>query len=173
MSEMIASLQNQTKCPHSVVILGFDEVLLMDVAGPAQVFASTNKVLGWKAYDITIASKDGGDVTTDTGLSLCAEVSFATVSSADILVVPGGPGVDQCLDDPSLHHFLIGVEPDVERFVSICSGSLLTASAGLLESRKSTTHWERADLAHQLFPSVDWHLDEYSHMTASSIVRRA
>ncbi|WP_224826768.1 GlxA family transcriptional regulator [Cognatishimia sp. MH4019] len=157
---MISNLQNQTKPLQSVVFVGFDQVLLMDVAGPAQVLASANKVLGYKAYDIAIASKDGGDIRTDTGLSLRSDVSFAAVSCANIFVVPGGPGVDQHLNDPSLRRFLKRVAPVVERFVSICSGSLLTASTGLLDQRKGTTHWERADLATQLFPSVDWHLDE-------------
>ncbi|EBA16492.1 araC family transcriptional regulator [Roseobacter sp. SK209-2-6] len=160
MSGMIANLQNQTKRLQSVFIMGFNGVLLMDVAGPAQVFASTNKVLGWKAYDIAIGSEDGGDVATDTGLTLCADVSFATVARADVFIVPGGPGIDQRLDDPLLQRFLKRVAPHMERFVSICSGSLLTASAGLLNGRKATTHWERVNLARERFPSVDWHLDE-------------
>lgn len=160
MSEMTTNLQNQTKRMQSVLILGFDGVLLMDVAGPAQVFASTNKVLGWNAYDITIVSENGGDVATDTGLTLRADTSFATAACADIFVVPGGPGVDQRLDDLILQRFLEGVEPHMERFVSICSGSLLTASAGLLKDKKATTHWERVDLAQKRFPSVHWHLEE-------------
>lgn len=160
MSEMANNLHNQTECIRSVHILGFDGVLLMDVAGPAQVFASTNKVLGWKAYDISIATEHGGDVETDTGLSLRANLSFATLVEPDVLVVPGGPGVDHCLDDPSLHHFLTEIEPQTGRFVSICSGSLLTASAGLLNGKKATTHWERTELTNARFPAVDWHLDE-------------
>ena len=151
---------NQTKRVQSVLILGFDNVLLMDVAGPAQVFASTNKVLGQDAYDVAITSEDGKDVVTDTGLTLRADTSLAGGTRADIFVVPGGPGVDQRLDDPSFQRFLKRMEPHTKRFVSICSGSLLTASAGLLNGRKATTHWERDDLARQRFPGVDWHLDE-------------
>ncbi|WP_198645422.1 helix-turn-helix domain-containing protein [Thalassobius sp. I31.1] len=157
---MATNLHNQTKRLHSVLVLGFDGVLLLDVAGPAQVFASTNKVLGWKAYDVIIATEDGGDIATDTGLTLRSDTSFATVVGPDVFVVPGGPGVDHRLDDPSLQGFLTGIEPHVERFVSICSGSLLTASAGLLDGRKATTHWERTGLAHEQFSAVDWHLDE-------------
>jgi len=145
---------------RSVRILGFQGVLLLDVAGPAQAFASTNKVLGWKAYDIAIATKDGAHVISDTGISLCADVSLDALVGADIFVVPGGPGVDQLLDDGALQGFFTALEPDVGRFVSICSGSLLTASAGLLDGRKATTHWERTDLAHKRFADVDWHLDE-------------
>ncbi|GGX61053.1 AraC family transcriptional regulator [Tateyamaria omphalii] len=132
----------------------------MDVAGPTQVFASTNKILGWKAYEMSVVSEDGRDVVTDTGLALRADASFAAVACANIFIVPGGPGVDQRLDDPLLQRFLKRVEPHMARFVSICSGSLLSASAGLLNGRKATTHWDRIDLAHERFSKVDWHLDE-------------
>lgn len=160
MSGMNAYLQNKTKPLHSVRILGFDNVLIMDVAGPAQVFASTNKVLRRKVYDIAIMTEEGRDIKTDTGLSLRADMSFGAVCGADTFVVPGGPGVDQRLNDRSLQRFMKRIEPDMKRFVSICSGSLLTASAGLLDGKKATTHWERADLTHQRFPNVDWYLDE-------------
>jgi len=160
MSEMRDNLQNQTKHTHSVLIVGFDDVLLMDVAGIAQVFASTNKVLGWEAYEIDIATEDGRDVRTDTGLTLRCDMPFASVSAPDLLVVPGGPGVDQRLADSSLKTFLQSIEPDVVRFVSICSGSLLTASAGLLDGRVATTHWERSDLIRRRFPGVDWRINE-------------
>lgn len=157
---MNANLQNQTKCCRSLLFLGFDGVLLMDVAGPAQVFSSTNKVLNWTAYDIAVATVDGEDIITDTGLSLRANMPFDAVVGADVFVVPGGPGVDERLNDTTLQHFLRKIEPTSERYVSICSGSLLTASAGLLNGRKATTHWERTDLAHKQFPAVDWHIDE-------------
>ena len=157
---MTSNLQNQTKRPQSVLIIGFDDVLLMDVAGPAQVFSSTNKILGWDAYTVVMDSIDGKDVATDTGLILRTSGPTAEVAAADIFVVPGGPGVDQRLDDRDFQQRLIKLEPNVARFVSICSGSLLTAAAGLLDGRRATTHWERANLTRQRFPEVDWHLDE-------------
>lgn len=160
MSEMYNNLHNQTKRIHSVLIVGFDDVLLMDIAGISQVFASTNKVLGREAYEIDIATEDGKDVRTDTGLTLRCDMPFASVSAPDLLIVPGGPGVDLRLEDNSLKCFLKSIEPNVTRFVSICSGSLLTASAGLLDGRVATTHWERTDLIRKRFPSVDWRIDE-------------
>lgn len=132
----------------------------MDVAGPAQVFASTNKILGWGAYDVSLVNEDGGDLVTDTGLTLRADAQFAAVEHPNILVVPGGPGVERQIDNPFLRQFLKRMETQVDRFVSICSGSLITAAAGLLNGRKATTHWERMDIAHRQFPEVEWHLNE-------------
>lgn len=160
MSDMDLNIHNQTEDPHAVCILGFDHVLLLDVAGPAQVFASANKVLGWPAYKISTVSEDGNDFTSDTGLTLRANTSFAQMTGADIFIVPGGPGVDVCMDNPRLQRFLKRIEPETGRLVSICSGSLLTAGAGLLHHRKATTHWERSALAQKQFPTVEWEMDQ-------------
>ncbi len=89
-----------------------------------------------------------------------ANGSFETFEGADDFIVPGGPGVDHRLADRAIRDFLIRIEPAIERFVSICSGSLLTAAAGLLSGRRATTHWERAALAYQRFPDVPWDLDK-------------
>ncbi len=160
LSGMSKNHHNQTYTCRRVIILGFDAVLLMDVAGPAQVFASTNKILGWQAYEIATATEEGQDFTTDAGLRMRADLAFSEVQRAHDVIVPGGPGVDQRFDDPVLQRFMTRIEPDTDRFISICSGSLLTASAGLLDGVKATSHWERTDQAVRLFPQVDWHLDE-------------
>ena len=157
---MLKNIQNRTERLRHVIILGFDNVLLMDVAGPAQVFGSTNKVLGRTAYQIATATERGADFTTDTGLQMRADRSFDTTLEVDDVVVPGGPGVDLQLGRSELQSFLISIAPEVERLVSVCSGSLLTASAGLLKGRKATTHWERSEVAFRRFPNVDWHMDE-------------
>lgn len=152
--------QNQTKHPHRVALLGFDDVLLMDVAGPAQVFGSANKVLGWTAYVLETVTQDGRDFRSDTGLTLRSDTAFSRWKGSDDLIVPGGPGVDGRLEDPVLQRFLRRAAPEVRRFVSICSGSLLTAAAGLLTDRIATTHWERHDLALGRFADVAWRMDE-------------
>ncbi|MFK7938029.1 MAG: GlxA family transcriptional regulator [Roseovarius sp.] len=157
---MTANLQNQTKPHRRVAILGFDDVVLMDIAGPAQVFGSANKVLERRAYTIEIVTHDGDGIVTDTGLRVQADCSFQTLGVVDDLVIPGGPGVDHLLEDAALRRFLIRVEPATARVVSVCSGSLLTAATGMLNTRQATTHWERADMAHQRFGAVAWQLDK-------------
>lgn len=140
--------------------MGFDDVLLMDIAGPAQVFGSANKVLGQAAYAIATVTKEGCDAVTDTGLALRSDLSFVALPQTDTFIVPGGPGVDLLLDDAELQAFLRRAARRSLRFVSVCSGSLLTAAAGLLDQKKATTHWERRGLAQERFPDVAWHLDE-------------
>jgi transcriptional regulator GlxA family with amidase domain len=167
---MATNIQNQTKPLHSersrphllrhVCILGFADVLLLDIAGPAQVFGSANKVLGREVYRVSTVTQDGAGFVTDTGLMLYANGSFDTVAVPNDLVVPGGPGVDALLADVSLRAFVHRSAAGAERIISICSGSLLTAAAGLLEGKHATTHWERASQAYAMFPNVVWQLDK-------------
>lgn len=159
MSEMKVNLQNRTRHTRRVAILGFRDALLLDIAGPAQVFGSANKILGWTAYDLQVVTERGDDVVTDTGLRMGCDASLCALHPPHDLIVPGGPAVDTQLDNETLRSFLIAVMPKVERVISVCSGILLTASAGLLDGKQATTHWERTRQAHQQFPNVQWRMD--------------
>lgn len=156
---MAPNAHNQTNVIRSVTILGFPDVLLMDIAGPAQVFASTNKVLGAQAYRIETVSMNAQAFTTDTGLEMSVSGAFEAQSRREDLVIPGGPGVDALLQDTAFLGVLRRLAPKYERVISICSGSLLTAASGCLDGKQATTHWERADIARKNFPSVRWDMD--------------
>lgn len=69
---MTSCIQNQTNTHRHVLILGFPDVLMMDIAGPAQVFGSANKLLGKPAYHLSVVTAAGADAVTDTGLSIRA-----------------------------------------------------------------------------------------------------
>jgi transcriptional regulator GlxA family with amidase domain len=82
--------------PRRVLILTFPGTLLLDIAGPAQVFETASVVAqargGRRAYEIVTASLFGGSIPTDTGIAL-ATVDRARAGVADTLLVPGGPTV--------------------------------------------------------------------------------
>lgn len=144
---------------RSVTILGFADTLLMDIAGPAQVFASTSKVVGRPVYHVQSVSMDGKDFATDTGLTIRASGAFEGQGPLQDLIIPGGPGVDALLDDAGFLRALRRRAPRYQRVISVCSGSLLTAASGLLDNRRATTHWERAKFARDRFPLVKWDMD--------------
>jgi len=73
---------------------------------------------------------------------LRAEFGLDEVSPADILVVPGGPGVRPLLGDENLLAWLRRVHEQTRWTSSVCTGSLLLAAAGLLEGLPATTHWD-------------------------------
>lgn len=145
---------------RSIDILLFDDLNILDVAGPVQAFSSANDD-GVNRYQLRYVSLDGGPVTSSCGLRLQADQRLKTEAHHDLLV-PGGRGVDRMLRQPELRKILSGWQRsgNGERVISVCSGALILADAGLLDGRSATTHWARAKQVRNLFPMVNWVTNE-------------
>jgi transcriptional regulator GlxA family with amidase domain len=119
-----------------VAILIYDGFTALDAIGPYEVLRS---VPGW---EVEFVGKTRGEVRTDSGaVGLCADRSMAEVTSAGILLVPGGPGNRLLLEDRELLAWLRDVDRTTTWTTSVCTGSLLLGAAGLLERRRATSHW--------------------------------
>ncbi|MFI2346208.1 DJ-1/PfpI family protein [Streptomyces sp. NPDC019443] len=123
---------------RSVLVVLFDDLQSLDVTGPVEVFAGADRAVG-RAYEIRTASLDGAPVRTSSGLTLVPDSSLAEAAVPHTLIVPGGPSTRT--PDSRLLDWLRTHAPRAERLVSICSGALLLAGAGLLKGRRATTHW--------------------------------
>ncbi|MFD4872029.1 GlxA family transcriptional regulator [Streptomyces sp. NPDC058420] len=123
---------------RTVLVVLFDDVQSLDVTGPVEVFAGAEaQVPG--AYRIRTASLDGGPVRTSSGLTVVPDSSLAEAPVPHTLLVPGGPGTRG--PDPRVTGWLRAHGPRAERLVSVCTGAILLAEAGLLDGRRATTHW--------------------------------
>ena len=142
-------------------ILIFDDVNLLDVAGPAQAFASA-MLDGQCLYSTRFVSIDGAPVTSSCGLRMHADSTLTLNSDAMDLLIPGGQGVDAIMQLPLLHQVIGEWNKKLKgrRLISVCSGSLVLASAGVLDGLKATTHWTRSQQAVRQFPRVNWLIDE-------------
>ncbi len=137
-------------------MLAFPQVQMLDVAGPLQVFATANDILGddGPAYAIQVVSWQGGAVPSSSGLALVTEPLSACVATVDTLVVAGGPGVEAAAADAALVQCMRGRALGARRFASVCTGAVLLATSGLLDGRRAATHWSLcAELARR-FPAV-------------------
>ncbi|RJO73835.1 helix-turn-helix domain-containing protein [Nocardia panacis] len=124
---------------------------MLDVAGPAEVFAEAN--LSGAAYSIGYFSPSGESVRTSTGIRLPVEGAVAEVFDADTVLVSGG---DVLVAEPlpdALTASVRMVEP--RRMVSVCTGSFVLAAAGILAGRRATTHWRHAALLARRYPEVE------------------
>ncbi len=143
--------------PHRVVILTFPDVLLLDVAGPAQVFETACRVIadrdGGRAYTIVTASLDGGAVETDTGIAM-SSVPCRSAGRADTLLVPGGAGFEDAEHDAPLLEWIRSTSRRAQRTASVCLGSFLLAAAGLLDGRRAATHWRYCEQFRARYPAV-------------------
>lgn len=135
-----------------VVIVVFDDVTLLDVAGAAEVFIEANRF--GADYAITIASVDGRDVTTSIGARLGVTASLADIGSADTIVVAGSDNLPRRPVDPALVEAVRSAASRTRRLASICTGSFILAQAGVLGGRRATTHWHEARLFARAFPDV-------------------
>jgi len=88
-----------------------------------------------------IAWKETGPVRDCRGLRLCAEKTLAEVPPLDLLIVPGGPGQEDLMDDEVVLDFLRRQAASAEVVFSVCTGALLLGAAGLLRGTRATTHW--------------------------------
>jgi transcriptional regulator GlxA family with amidase domain len=128
-----------------VVVLAYEGVSLLDLAGPLEAFAIARSFAidrGKAAYECSVVSSSGGAVLTADGLKILTEPLHAVGDSIiDTLLVPGAFVVDDVIRDRVLVDWLRERGPSCKRVCSVCAGTFLLAEAGLLDGRRAVTHW--------------------------------
>jgi cyclohexyl-isocyanide hydratase len=113
----------------------FEKMDQTDLTGPFEVLSrvpdSTFHVIG----------KDRAPIRDTKGLILTPEVTFEEAPPLDLLVVPGGFGVNPLMEDETVLSFLRAQAAGAKMILSVCTGTLLCGAAGLLKGRRATTHW--------------------------------
>jgi transcriptional regulator GlxA family with amidase domain len=137
---------------RTVLAVLFDGVQSLDVTGPLEVFAGAERHTPG-TYRIRTASLDGGPVRTSSGLTLVPDGTLDAVPDPHTLLVPGGQGTRR--PDPRLVDWVRGHGPRAARLVSVCTGAILLAEAGLLDGRRVTTHWAYCDKLARDHPALE------------------
>ena len=125
--------------PISVAFLLFPNVTQLDLTGPAQVLSRLGNV------QLDLVWKDRDPVRTDAGFAILPTATFAEVTRADILCVPGGMGVTEVIADDAAMAWVRSVGAEARWATSVCTGSLILGAAGLLRGYRATTHWSWRD----------------------------
>lgn len=145
-----------------VGILIFDDVEVLDFAGPFEVFSRTRLEGGvesrrsedsapFRAF--TVAQSVEPIVATG-GLRVIPHYDFAGAPAIDVLVVPGGFGTRGLLEDEATLAWITRIAGSARKTTSVCTGSLLLARANLLAGRRATTHWGALDALGSIDPTI-------------------
>ncbi len=123
-----------------IAVVLYENMTALDAVGPMEVL----RFIPGAKHDFVATAP--GPVHTDVpNFSLTATASFADVDAPDVVVVPGGPGTEHVLNG-ELVEWLQKVHPTTKWTTSVCSGSLVLASAGLLTGGTATSHFSVTDL---------------------------
>ena len=147
---------------RTIDVLLFEGVNLLDVSGPVQAFKSA-QMNGRPEYQTRFVSIDGKAVHACCGLKLTPDTKLDVNSNSDDLLISGGVGVDAIVNNTTLRHAIQqhAKRPKDGRLISVCSGALVLAAAGVLDHHRATAHWSRSqDIRH--YPDVLWDLDHIS-----------
>jgi transcriptional regulator GlxA family with amidase domain len=140
----------------------FDDALALNIAGPAEVFSSANRLSGRGSplYELVYLSTAGGSVRTSSGVSIQTQaIASAHVRDLDTIIVVGGVTVVDAMHDSMLIDWIAHASAIVRRTCSVCTGAFLLAAAHLLDGRRAVTHWASVNDLRAQFPSIDVQLD--------------
>jgi len=145
--------------PRNVAILIFDDVEVLDFAGPHEVFTVAGDMIRptpFYVYEVGLAN---GPVLARGRLLATPRYTIADCPDPDILVIPGGLGTRPLLKDERLIAWIADRASKVELLLSVCTGALLLAKAGLLAGKRATTHHGAFEQLSALSPTTEIDLD--------------
>jgi transcriptional regulator GlxA family with amidase domain len=162
--------------PISVGILLFNDIEVLDFAGPFEVFSLAQASReSPKAFAVRTVSQTGGLITACNGLKVQPDFSFETAPAFDILIVPGGYGARAVeVKNQAVIEWIRERAQAAEILASVCTGAFLLAEAGLLDGLNCTTHWMSTGELAAKYPSVKMKtgvrfVDEGKFVTAAGI----
>ncbi|MHC4993602.1 MAG: DJ-1/PfpI family protein [Planctomycetota bacterium] len=154
---------------RQLAILLFPGVEILDFAGPYEVFSVASRPAMRSgssatpktpaaptppAFNVFTVAELPGPVVTNNGLSVNPDYTITDTPAPDILLVPGGQGTREQLDNPTLIDWITQAAGRAELVLSVCTGALLLGKAGLLDGREATTHHVAYDLLRQIAPTA-------------------
>ena len=137
-----------------VGILLFNEVEVLDFAGPFEVFsvATENNTKLFNAFTIGESDKT---IIARNGLKVIPEYTIQNHPELGILIIPGGYGAEHIeIKNKTILNWIKAQQAKVDMLASVCTGAFLLAQSGILDNIKATTHWMDLDRLENEYPKV-------------------
>lgn len=139
----------------NTAILIFDDVEVLDFAGPFEVFSVTNELNDYSLLNVYTVAREKKPVKARNGLSVNPDYSINDAPCPDILIIPGGSGTRPILQQHDLLAWIRQSAGNADKVLSVCTGALLLAKIGLLDGLKATTHASAFELLGELAPRTE------------------
>ena len=140
------------KHSRNVAILIFDDVEVLDFCGPFEVFSVTGRRDNLNPFNVYTVAETMQPIMARNQLSVNPSYTIQDCPQPDILVVPGGLGTRKEMHNSILIDWIRSVSQKAELILSVCTGALLLAKAGLLEGLAATTHHGAIKLLEEVAP---------------------
>ncbi len=137
-----------------VGIFLFDEVEVLDFAGPFEVFSIASRD-AQKLFQVVTIGETGQVISARNGLQVMPTAKFADETDVDILIVPGGYGAEEIeIKNKTAIDWIKKQQDKVEIMASVCTGAFLLAESGILDHKTATTHWMDIERLKNDYPKV-------------------
>ena len=154
---------------RNLAIYIFDAVEVLDFAGPFEIFSVTGlRSNAPKPFNVyTVADKPM--ITARNGLRIIPNYTLENCPQPDIFLIPGGGGMNPDgtpfgsrleMHNQNLLKWVRTQNQTAELVLSVCTGSLILANAGLLNGLKATTHWKAGDAMQAAAPNTELLMDQ-------------
>jgi cyclohexyl-isocyanide hydratase len=126
--------------PFRIVFILYPRLTQLDFTGPYEVLSRL------PGTEVIVASKEGGELASETGLHFSRLTRLADIPSADLICIPGGPGQTEAMMDGAFMAEVKRLGAGARYITAVCTGSLILAAAGLITGKRAGSHWAYRDM---------------------------
>ncbi|KMQ61120.1 AraC family transcriptional regulator [Chryseobacterium sp. BLS98] len=137
----------------NVAILIFDNAEVLDFAGPFEVFSVASELKDSELFNVFTVARDSNAISAVNGLSVNPKYNFQDCPPVDILIISGGVGSRKAMVDQETLTWVEQIHHNTLYTVSICSGSRILGTLGLLDNKKYCTHQDVYEHMEEIVPS--------------------
>lgn len=140
---------------RNVAIFIFDDVEVLDFAGPFEVFNVTGEVIDPAPFNTHTVALTEEPIKARGNLSINPHYSIDNCPTPDIILLPGGAGSRRLMKDERVFKWIAKHVDNLEKLLSVCTGAFYIAQSGLLDGLSATTHHDAFAEFKEAFPDIE------------------